>query len=77
MYKNNLNQGGYDMAGKKEQNTFIPPYESALQWKKPDTANCWGIDFDSLHENLSKKMKYNAIMEAQSIELAASFRTNS
>lgn len=56
---------------------YIPAYDSATAWKRPQAEERVNIDFDALHETLSKKMKRNAIMETKSIELAASFRTNS
>ncbi len=57
--------------------SFIPSYTSNMQWKRPQPVEQVEIDFETLHESLNKKMKLNAIMEAKSIELAASFRTNS
>ena len=57
--------------------SFIPIYTSDIQWQRPQAIEQVDIDFETLHDNLSKKMKLNAIMEAKSIELAASFRTNS
>lgn len=56
---------------------FIPTYDLTMAWKRPQAEERVNIDFDELHETLSKKMKLNAIMETKSIELAASFRTNS
>lgn len=57
--------------------SFIPSYTSNVQRKRPQPVKQVEIDFETLHESLNKKMKLNAIMEAKSIELAASFRTNS
>lgn len=57
--------------------SYIPSYEEALNWEKPVSKNHWGINLNALNDALSKKMKHNSIMEAQSIELAANFRTNS
>ena len=57
--------------------SFIPSYTSNRQWKRPQPVEQVEIDFETLRESLNKKMKLNAIMEAKSIELAASFRTNS
>ena len=57
--------------------SFIPSYTSDAQWKRPQAVEQVEIDFETLHESLNKKLKLNAIMEAKSIELAASFRTNS
>lgn len=60
-----------------EKKSFIPAYDSAAAWERPRATEHVEIDFEALHKSLNKKMKLNAIMEAQSIERAASFRTNS
>ncbi len=65
------------VAKEAARRNYIPSYEEALNWKKPASGEHWGLNIDALHDNLSKKMKHNAIMEAQSLELAAKFRTNS
>lgn len=60
-----------------ERKGYVPTYDSAMEWKRPQATERVDIDFDELHDTLSEKMKLNAIMETRSIELAASFRTNS
>lgn len=60
-----------------ERESCIPSYDSVVTWKYPKATGQISIDFDILHEALSKKMKLNAIRETWSIEVAAKFRTNS
>ena len=60
-----------------KRKVYIPAYDSAMAWKRPQAEERVNIDFDALHETLCEKMQLNAIMETKSIELAASFRTNS
>lgn len=62
---------------KKDEQCYISRYVNGAEWKRPDAAERIEIDFDTLHDSLMDKMHINAIMESKSIELAASFRTNS
>ena len=34
---------------------YIPAYDSAMAWKRPQAEERVNIDFDALHETLSKK----------------------
>lgn len=66
-----------EVAQNVERKGYVPTYDLAMTWKRPQATERVDIDFDTLHETLGEKMRLNAIMETQSIELAASFRTNS
>lgn len=60
-----------------ERKKIIPSFTSTGNWQRATPNKVVKINFDSLEENLNNKMRLNASSEAKSIELAASFRTNS
>lgn len=51
----------------EEKKSYIPLYNSTNNWKRPSKDTHWNINFSSVNEEISQKMKLNSIMESEAL----------